>query len=460
MPQVPVSTTITYDKNNTIFDIQWEFHKEFVDTLTQYDMNENKIFDLDEQAAIQESLVSYVAQFHYLVDIEYLFKNQLSQKKYFTNINPTLSTLKFSDKGMVYHYRFTLPFILQNDYKLYIKYYDKGGNFNFLLKDVIIKNYQGYKEIQPKVNFTNIYFYNYQSSEALKQQNEEKKEKISIKAIKLEKTNTQIQSSFFEYLSTQLNTIKKDLEATLKDIKENNSISGYFWLLVFSFLYGIVHASGPGHGKSLVSSYFISGNKSYFKAFSIASFIGVVHTFSAFILTLIVFYSVGFIFNSTLTDVEQITTKISAVIIIAIALYLLYKKLQKKPVQFTTVSNTPVSFVKIQNHTLSHTNNHSCNCAACKTTSTDLGVILAAGIIPCPGTVTIFIFTLSLGVFFVGLLSAVFMSLGMSFVIFITAIISVKLRKSTSKNHTIVKILEYGSLFFILILGFILFFIS
>lgn len=461
VPQVEVSTTITYDTNKTHFDIKWEFHKEFVDSLTQYDLNENKIFEKNEKASIEESLVSYLEQLHYLIDIEYLFKNQLSQEKYFTDISPTLSSLKFSDKGMVYNYKFNLPLILENDHKLYINYYDKGGNFDFLLKDVIVKNYQGYKEIQPKFKFVNIYFYDYQTLKKTAQTNTNKQEEtISIQPIKFQNKEIERTTPFLDYLSHQLTTIKKDLENTLKDIKENNSVSAYFWLLLFSFLYGVVHAIGPGHGKSLVSSYFISENKSYFKAFSIASFIGVVHTFSAFILTLVVFYSVGFIFNSTIANVEQISTKISAVIIISIALYLLYKKLSKKNTKFTFKPNTQQSFIKVQTNTPLHTSNISCGCGACKTTSTDLGVILAAGIIPCPGTVTIFIFTLSLGIFFVGFLSAVFMSLGMSLVIFITAIISVKLRKSTSKNHTIVKFLEYGSLIFILCLGIILFFVS
>jgi nickel/cobalt transporter (NicO) family protein len=83
-------------------------------------------------------------------------------------------------------------------------------------------------------------------------------------------------------------------------------------------------------------------------------------------------------------------------------------------------------------------------------------VILAAGIVPCAGTVSVFLFTMGLGVYFVGFLSAIFMSLGMSFVIFITAYLSQNIRKKSGSNEKVVKFFEYGSLIFILLLGMML----
>ena len=88
-----------------------------------------------------------------------------------------------------------------------------------------------------------------------------------------------------------------------------------------------------------------------------------------------------------------------------------------------------------------------------------MALIISAGIIPCPGTVTIFIFSLSLGLYYAGFLSALVMSLGMSTIIFFSAILSVLIRKKTSETNSNLKMyLEYGSLFIILILGFVLLF--
>ncbi|HIO90941.1 MAG TPA: hypothetical protein EYG69_04130 [Campylobacterales bacterium] len=114
-------------------------------------------------------------------------------------------------------------------------------------------------------------------------------------------------------------------------------------------------------------------------------------------------------------------------------------------------------FKKIKAHKVHHTHEHtSCGCGSCSTKSTDIGVILGAGLVPCPGTVTIFIFCLSLDMVFIGFLSAVFMSIGMSIIIFIVAILSIKARKETHQNEKLIKFFEYASLFFILGLGLVL----
>ena len=103
----------------------------------------------------------------------------------------------------------------------------------------------------------------------------------------------------------------------------------------------------------------------------------------------------------------------------------------------------------------------TCSCASCKVdaNSTDAALIISAGIIPCPGTVTIFIFALSLGLYYAGFLSALVMSLGMSTVIFFSALLSVAIRKKSSGlNEKVKKYLEYASLGIILILGVVLLF--
>lgn len=457
VPKVIVNTNIIYKNDKTIFEVTWDFHKEFVNSLTLYDQNENNRFEENEKLLIKDSLISYLQETHYLVDIEYIHKDKKFELNYYENIKASKSELEFTQDGMRYKFDFELPFVLQNDFKLYISYDDAGGNFDFSMKDIVLKNYSNYKEIEPKLMYTYIHFYETAKHTMPKVYEDDRDKKPLIVTISKQK-NIEEKSNFTQILSENLTQIKNDLELTLKDIKENNSIISYFWLLLFSFAYGVIHAIGPGHGKTLVSSYFINQNKSYIKAFSISAMIGIVHTFSAFLLTLVIYYSLGVIFNSTLTDIEQIATKVSAVIIILIALYLIYKKIPKNKSNIVFKEAQQQSYITIQKH--SHKDSLSCGCGACKTTSTDLGVILAAGIIPCPGTVTIFIFTMSLGIYFVGFLSALFMSVGMILVIFITAIISVKIRKKSSSNKLLVKVLEYGSLVFILSLGIILFFIA
>jgi len=440
IPMVTVDTKVSALPTKTYFEIKWKFDAKFVSSLTQYDQNENGKFDKNEQKEIAKALEDYLYIFNYLTKITYSKKHFISDKQ--VEIQPISTKILFENNAMYYSYSFDANFILENNHTLKIEFQDKQGNFNFTLKDIILKDYQDKYLIKPTMHIAKIVFDDpaiVATKPILKTNDKnttqlENKPTISIQEnIEPIKTN-----SLLDELSQQLKIYKEKIQALLNDIKKTNSVTSYLWLLFFSFIYGVLHALGPGHGKSLVGSYFLSENRSIVKAFNISLLIGVVHTFSAFFLTVFIYLVLNLLFVSFLTNIEYVATKLSAVIIISIALYLIYKKYK---------TTNKLSF------TTHNPNASSCGCSGCNTKSEDLGVILAAGIVPCPGTVTIFIFTFGLGIYYVGFLSAIFMSLGMSLIIFITAYLSINVRKKSSSNTTLKKIFEYGSLVFILCLG-------
>jgi ABC-type nickel/cobalt efflux system permease component RcnA len=430
IPNVHINATMTPQGNSTQFEINWLFDAKFVATLKQYDANKNGIFDSVEQVAIEKSLLEYLARFNYLTQIAYVQKEYKITKDDLQKLKNIETKMVFQNGAMGFSYKFFLPIIPKKGYKIVLFFYDEGNNFNFILRDVILKGYDGKRNIQIQNSKAEIIFDEF-IPEA---------KTSSIQQV-VEKDFT-----FLEQLGALLESYKEKMKNLIEDIKETNSLLSYSWLLFFSFIYGVLHAIGPGHGKSLVSAYFLSENHSLKKALSISLLIGVVHTFSAFILTVTIYFLLNILFANVFDDIEKIATKISGAIIIIIALYLVYKKYTyKKKMTFSV--NHPI-----------HNNHSSCGCGSCTTNSTDLGVILAAGIVPCAGTVSVFLFTLGLGVYFVGFLSALFMSLGMSFVIFITAYLSKNIRNQGSSNEKLLKLFEYGSLVFIFFLGMMLIF--
>lgn len=248
------------------------------------------------------------------------------------------------------------------------------------------------------------------------------------------------------YLADTLKTLSLQLNGLLEQAKDHNSLGIMLTIIGLSFFYGVIHASGPGHGKMLVASYFSANDKSYKKALFISFAIAVVHTFSALFITLIAYFLLSSVFLVSLNDNTQIATKVSGAIIIFIGCYLLYNKYkhhlsQRKAPQWSTAPQAP-----------------SCSCASCKSThSTDLALVLSAGLIPCPGTITIFLFSISLGLFMIGFASAVAMSLGMGLIIALLSLLSVKFRNSAkSRFSKFLKILELVSVFVILLLGLVL----
>ena len=449
-PSVLLSASVNSSQNriNSI-GFRWDFSDEFIEELMlQADKNGNLEFDEEEISAIEKMLLDYIRPLDYLTVIKY--ENAFVDKSFdeVPSVDFEINDFKMQkENGKLFlSYILKLQVELKEEYMLFVQLKDEGDYFKFMFKPerIEIKN-DSDLFLKPAPNGYILFL------EVLKEKMTDEKKSDTVLPKAQEKAEVE-ENGLIKELSVILANIKEKIDFILKDIKDNNSPLSYFWLLFFSFVYGMVHAIGPGHGKSLVSAYFLTNEKSYMKAFNISALIGIVHTFSAFLLTFAIYFILDMFLSKYFGDIEYVATKISAVVIIAIALYLIYKKLYKKSKKYTFNQSGRQSFVLDPNHTSSS----SCGCSACKTDSTDLGVVLAAGIVPCPGTVTIFIFTMSLGIYFVGFLSAVFMSVGMSLVIFLTALLSIGIRKKASKNEKITKFLEYGSLCFILLLGVVL----
>ena len=447
LSNIHVSANVVADTNSTTFHFNWKFEPDFVNQIiSAYDDNSNKKLDLSELSNVKISLENYIKDKNYLTRIQLVQKGEdLNQTKPL-KFQVGKTHMRYKNGVITYSFHFTVDKVINEQTLLVIHTFDDGRWINFVMRRFQINGITPYKVAK---NFNYVYAYMYD----LEQTTEQSITQQQVTNIEKPKPK----STFITVLSSSLKKINNKMKGLFQNIKSTNSITSYFWLLLFSFAYGLIHALGPGHGKSLVSSYFLTQNRSVLKAFNISLLIGIVHTFTAFILTLSIYYFLNiFLAGSHFANVNMVATKISAVVIILIALYLIYKKVKAKKPKLVFQSSAKPSFVKMPNPNAQHVHASSCGCNACNTASTDLGVILTAGIVPCPGTVTVFIFTMSLGMYFVGFLSAVFMGLGMSLIIFIAAYLSLNVRKKANNNKTLVKILEYGSLIFILCLGLIL----
>ncbi len=61
-------------------------------------------------------------------------------------------------------------------------------------------------------------------------------------------------------LETQ-QALQQRLAGSVRGLKADNPLAGAFTLALLSFLYGVVHAVGPGHGKTIISSYVVANEK-------------------------------------------------------------------------------------------------------------------------------------------------------------------------------------------------------
>lgn len=208
-------------------------------------------------------------------------------------------------------------------------------------------------------------------------------------------------------LATQI-TLHRYLVMYLLQLN-NHEYSGGLWLLVGAFLYGVLHAIGPGHGKFIVTTY-LSTNKESLLAARMVPFIGsLMQGISAILFVFIL--AVGFnLASGDLSTSRWYVEKISAVMIGAFGLFIIYQALRSlRPRRLAISALKPL-----------HQHGEDCGCGhhgvgtllAESDWKTRLGVVLAIGARPCSGAIMILMFANALGIVTWGIAAVMTMALG------------------------------------------------
>lgn len=231
----------------------------------------------------------------------------------------------------------------------------------------------------------------------------------------------------------------KQLTGIVKQAKEDGSA---VWALIgFSFLYGIFHAAGPGHGKIVISSYVLA-NEQTARRGMVISFL------SAFLQGLVAVSLIGaavFIFNLTSFAVTEATTwfeRASYALITALGVFLLWQK-GLRPLMKRTPTPVVVHEAgcghehKDDHHHDHHKHAHEAECgcsghapdpsklAKPLTLRSAWAAILSVGLRPCSGALIVLVFASAQGLFWVGVVSTFAMALGTAITVTTLATIAI-----------------------------------
>lgn len=212
--------------------------------------------------------------------------------------------------------------------------------------------------------------------------------------------------------------LRTKLSETMRAVKTTGNYIPLLPLGLIAFLYGILHAAGPGHGKALAASYLISRGRKAYDGFFVGGMIAILHGISAIVLVLFLRFILR---KSVMAPVEEITyiTKIvSYSLILGIGILITLKNL------YGWYRNIGV-----------RRDLYSGKYDSLPTGS--LTTALAAGIVPCPGTVLIMLFAVSIDMAIPGILLAAAQTLGMALTISLVGVLVV-----TGKAQTL-SVIDY-----------------
>ncbi len=192
-------------------------------------------------------------------------------------------------------------------------------------------------------------------------------------------------------------------------------------LLVASFLYGVFHAAGPGHGKAVIASYMLATKAPSMKGIKLSFVSAMIQGLVA--IALVFMLSQVFTLAGIVTETTRVLEIASYVAIGLIGVWMLWRLARGK----SSCGHDHSHDHSCCDHNHAH-EHHQDQQAAKRST---WAMVSAIGIRPCSGAVLVLLFATSTGIMFWGMLAVVAMSLGTAITVSILAIVSVALRDAS-----------------------------
>jgi nickel/cobalt transporter (NicO) family protein len=179
-----------------------------------------------------------------------------------------------------------------------------------------------------------------------------------------------------------------------------------------AFLYGVLHAVGPGHGKLVISSLFVARDVRLRTAIGISGLVSFLQTASAIGIVSVVSLLLGRGGFDVLRDSRRIElVSYSLILLIGLlmvgrSLYEIWNHGHRGPPHEDPVVHRPDGTVPAS-------------------------LVLATGVTPCASAVIILLFALGQGVFLVGVAAALVMAVGMGLTVSLVGLLAIVVRRGT-----------------------------
>jgi len=202
---------------------------------------------------------------------------------------------------------------------------------------------------------------------------------------------------------------------TIKKIKEGNSLRNYLIILGVLFLYGAVHAAGPGHGKGIIASWVLGSSRKLKQILRTAAVSELLHALSSVLIIIGTYTILKKTVSISSVKLQEYLQILASVIILAIGCYAIIRFSFK-----SGHSHLPQKEIK------------------------PLFITFSIGLVPCPIASVIFIFSLSYGLVWQGVLFVLIFSMGMITTLLLIGYLCWLLRQRVSnfRDHKLFRHLE------------------
>ncbi|HVZ02483.1 MAG TPA: sulfite exporter TauE/SafE family protein [Dongiaceae bacterium] len=213
--------------------------------------------------------------------------------------------------------------------------------------------------------------------------------------------------------------INRVINSQLMEIKEGDHPWALWGGLLIGFLYGVFHALGPGHGKTVIVGYFLGRQAHPLRGIAMASWISLAHVIGAIVIVTVVHFILAESLASPVDEVDGLRVfSYAAILLIGIGML--------------------VSALRGGGHAHDHGHDHDhdhdlhehgAHCAHVPASHKEQGILgFAAGFIPCSGAILILVFALTNGIVLSGIAMTLAIAVGMAITLSIMGVTSILVR--------------------------------
>jgi nickel/cobalt transporter (NicO) family protein len=263
----------------------------------------------------------------------------------------------------------------------------------------------------------------------------------------------------FAWVFDKQQSLQRSLATSVKDLKADNPLGGAITLAALSFVYGVLHAVGPGHGKTIISSYVVANEETVRRGVIISFIAAGLQALTAVVLVGVLVIALGATGLQVNAWSNQLET-ISYAMIALVGLYLLSSQLRgvwrrwQGDAPALAAENRAAHGHGDHHHDRDHDNHHhghdhhghhhapgeACDhmvdarqLAGPFSWRKVTAVVFSVGIRPCTGAILVLVFALTQGLFWAGVAATFAMALGTAITVAVLATLALGSRELALK---------------------------
>jgi nickel/cobalt transporter (NicO) family protein len=249
-------------------------------------------------------------------------------------------------------------------------------------------------------------------------------------------------SGIFGWVLRTQQSLQRDLATGVKSLKGDHAMTGAMMLAALSFIYGVVHAVGPGHGKTIISSYVVANEETVRRGVIISFIAAGLQALTAIALVGILAFALnasGMQINAWSNQLEMVSYALIALVgawLLTTQLIAIFRRWRESRAAEAQAAhdhqhrysehdhyhhghdhNDPDAHDHQHGH--SHAEGEACHhivdareLAGPFSWRKILAVVFSVGIRPCTGAILVLVFALTQGMFWAGVAATFAMAIG------------------------------------------------